>query len=77
MAQLPPDGEWLIQQIGDRVILFHRHTEEEIVSFDPRDRDATAIAQGVIAATDKLDMEQKSFAHFWSGYFYAYTCMSD
>lgn len=72
MAQLPPDGTWLIQQIGGEVILFHRHTEEELVRFDPADANAGAVAQGVIANTDRLDAEQKSFAHFWSGYFYAH-----
>ena len=72
MAQLPPDGDWLIQQVGGEVILFRRYTEEEIVRFDPRDSNQVAIAQGVIANTDKLDAEQKSFAHFWSGYFYAH-----
>ena len=72
MAQLPPDGTWLIQQIGGEVVLFHRHTEEELVKFDPSDADASAVAQGHIANTDRLDAEQKSMAHFWSGYFYAH-----
>lgn len=72
MAQLPPDGEWLIQQIGGEVILFHRFTEEEIVRFDPTDGDASAKAQGVIALDERLNPEQKSMAHFWSGYFYAH-----
>lgn len=71
MAQLPPDGEWLIQQIGGEVILFHRYTEEEIVRFDPGDPDAAAKAQSVIHESQLTD-EQKNFAHFWSGYFYAY-----
>lgn len=71
MAQLP-GGEWLIQQIDGTVVLFHRDTEQEIVRFDPSDRDATARAQGAIAHSDLLDEEQKSFAHFWSGYFYAH-----
>lgn len=71
MAQLP-GGDWLIQQIGGEVILFHRHTEEEIAHWDPTDANATAIAQRIIANSDLLDLEQKSFAHFWSGYFYAH-----
>lgn len=75
MAQLPPDGEWLIQQIGGEVILFHRYTEEEVVRFDPLDPDASAKAQHVIYETDRLNPEQKCFAHFWSGYFYAYGTM--
>lgn len=78
MAQLPPDGEWLIQQIGGKVILFHRHTEEEIIRFDPSDADAAARAQGAIHHCTQLSDEQKTFAHFWSGYFYAHaTGVSD
>jgi hypothetical protein len=76
MAQLPPDGEWLIQQIGGEVILFHRYTEEEVVRFDPADGDASARAQKVIHDTDQLSDEAKDFAHFWSGYFYAYATMN-
>ena len=75
MAQLPPDGTWLIQQIGGEVVLFHRHTEEELVTFDPRDANAAAQAQGIIAGLDRLDAEQKSMAHFWSGYFYAHATL--
>lgn len=70
MAQLP-SGDWLIQQIGGEVILFQRFTEEEIVRFDPLDADAAAVAQGVIAMDPRLDKEDTSFAHFWSGYFYS------
>ena len=75
MAQLP-GGDWLIQQIGGMVILFRRYTEEEIVRFDPSSGEYAAIAQGVIANCTELDQEQKSFAHFWSGYFYAYATMN-
>lgn len=71
MAQLP-GGEWLIQQVGGEVIIFHRHTEEEIIRFDPSDANAAAIAQRYIYQTDRLDAEQKSFAHFWSGYFHGH-----
>lgn len=76
MAQLPPDGEWLIQQIDGQVILFQRYTEEEIVRFDPSDGNAAARAQSVIYSSDLTD-EQKCFAHFWSGYFYAYATMQE
>lgn len=72
MAQLPPDGEWLVQQIGDQVIVFHRYTEEEIVRFDPSDGNAAAVAQKIIYDDGRLTMEQRCFAHFWSGYFYAH-----
>jgi hypothetical protein len=71
MARLPGD-RWLIQQIGSQVILFREHTEEEIVRFDPSDANAAARAQGIINSSDLLNEEEKCFAHFWSGYFYAH-----
>lgn len=71
MAQLPPDGQWLIQQIDGIVMLFERYTERELLRFDPSDANEAAKAQKVIHDLEELDSEQKSFAHFWSGYFYA------
>lgn len=73
MAQLPPDGEWLMQQIDGNVVLFHRYTEEEIIRFNAADANAAAQAQHAIYLCDRLDAEQKTFAHFWSGYFYAHS----
>lgn len=70
MAQLPPDGTWLMQQIDGQVVIFHRHTEEELLRFDPSDANAAAQAQGAIHGLEVFDAEQKAFAHFWSGYFY-------
>lgn len=72
MARLSQDSEWLIQQIDGKVILFHEYTEAEIVRFDPSDANAAAQAQQKIYATAELTDEQKAFAHFWSGYFYAH-----
>lgn len=72
MAQLPPDGDWLVQQDGGVVRIFHRHTEEELLRFDPSNIKASARAQTVIHGLTQLDAEQKAFAHFWSGYFYAH-----
>jgi hypothetical protein len=73
MAQLPPDGEWLVQMVGDDVVIVvNRYSQVEIVSFDPGDLDAAGRAQGVIANDDRLTPEQKSIAHFWCGYFYAH-----
>jgi hypothetical protein len=72
MAQLPPNGDWLIQQISGEVILFHRHTEEEVVRFDPSNADECAKAQSKIHSDERLTDEAKCFAHFWSGYFYAH-----
>jgi hypothetical protein len=71
VAQLPGET-WLIQQIDGEVILFHRHTEEELLRFDPSDGNAAARAQLAIFRLEQLDEEQKAFAHFWSSYFYAY-----
>ena len=71
MAQLPSDGEWLIQQIDGMVVLFNRYTEAEIVRFDPSDADATAKSQHTIYLSPLSD-EQKCFAYFWSGYFHAH-----
>jgi hypothetical protein len=70
MAQLPGE-RYLIQQIDDQVILLERYTEEEIVRFRPADRDAAAKAQLTIHSSPELSDEEKAFAHFWSGYFYA------
>lgn len=64
---------WLIQQIDGEVILFHRYTEEPIVQFTASDANAAAIAQRVIYEDDRLTDEEKCFAHFWSGYFYAHS----
>jgi len=72
MAQLPPDGQYLIQQIGGVVILYERYTERELLRFDPGDSDATAKAQHAIYLSDELTAEAKCFAHFWCGYFYAH-----
>jgi hypothetical protein len=70
MAQLPPDGEYLMQHIGENVILFQRYTEKEIVRFAAADADAAAKAQKVIYDSKLLTPEQKCYAHFWCGYFY-------
>ncbi len=70
MARLPSE-RFLIQQAGGVVILFEDGSEREIVRFDPGNRNATARAQGTINDSE-LDPEDKAFAHFWSGYFYAH-----
>lgn len=71
MARLP-SGDFLIQQIGDNVILFEDGTERDIVRFPVTDRDAIAKGQKAIHDSE-LSSEDKSFAHFWSGYFYAHS----
>lgn len=70
MARLPSD-DYLIQCIDGQVVLFRDHTEEEIVRFPASDGNAAAIAQKTIYDST-LSAENKCFAHFWSGYFYAH-----
>ena len=70
MARLPSYG-YLIQQIGGQVILFEDGSEREIIRFDPADANAASQAQRVTHESE-LDDEDKCFAHFWSGYFYAF-----
>lgn len=70
MAQLPPDGDYLIQHIGDDVVIFQRGSEDEIARWPVGDADAIAKAQLVIHETPLLTDEAKCFAHFWAGYFY-------
>ncbi|MFJ1765016.1 hypothetical protein ACIOD2_32145 [Amycolatopsis sp. NPDC088138] len=70
MAQLPSE-QFLMQQIGPDVVLFDRYTEDEIVRYPVADQDATAKAQHKIA-TSSLGEEDRCFAHFWAGYFWAH-----
>lgn len=70
MARLP-SGKFLIQQIGDQVVLYEEGTEREVVRFDHGNKNDTAKAQKVIYDDDSMSAEDKSFAHFWSGYFHA------
>ena len=77
MAQLPPDGDWLMQQIDGDVVLYHRYTEEVIVRYPAHDADLTAKMQRLIHDDARLNAEQKCFAHFWAGYFYAHASGAD
>lgn len=70
MARLPSE-RYLIQQQGGIVTVFSEGDEREIVSFNPSDASAAARAQKTIYDSD-LSPEDKCFAHFWSGYFYAH-----
>ncbi len=69
MARLPSE-QFLIQRIGTDVVLFEDYTEREIVRFALADANAAALAQRTIYLSDLSD-EDKCFAHFWCGYFYA------
>jgi len=70
MARLPSD-RYLIQEIGSMIYLFEEHSEEEIVSFDPFFLEDVRRAQAIIDESSELSPEDKTWAHFWSGYFFA------
>ena len=72
MAQLPPDGQILVQLIDNDIIIFDRNTEFEYHRYDARVADDVAIAQGKIFNDERLTQEQRCFAVFWSGYFYGH-----
>jgi hypothetical protein len=63
-------GEWMLQQVGDTVILFHAETEEEVVRFVAADVNEVSRAQHAIFGYHRMSDEDKAFAHFWCGYFY-------
>jgi len=71
MARLPSE-RFLIQQIGEEVVLFEGGTEQEIVKFNPANADEVRKAQHTIYLSNDLSDEDKCFAHFWSGYFHAH-----
>ena len=71
MAQLP-NSDYLVQSAAPFIFLVHRHTEEELVKVDATNRDAVARAQYTIYTLEELSPEDKCFAHFWFGYFYAH-----
>jgi hypothetical protein len=81
MARLP-SGRYLIQQIADDVVLFEEGSEREIVRFPLHDGQRRADASGIMRAQKSiresdLPDEDKSFAHFWAGYFYAFAAHPD
>jgi len=73
MAQLP-NTDYLVQSAGTQILIVHRYTEEELVKVDATDRNAVAKAQYTIYTLPELSAEDKCFAHFWFGYFYAHLC---
>lgn len=73
MALLPPTGEFVIQSHDGMVVLSRTHSGEELLVFNSTDAALCAQAQKSIHELSELTDEQKSFAHFWSGYFYAHS----
>lgn len=71
MARLPSE-RFLVQQIGPDVVVFEDMTEREVVRFPASSADAAAKAQKAIYDCDWMDDQDKCFAHFWCGYFYAH-----
>ena len=74
MARLPSE-RYLIQQIGGMVVLFEEYPGREIARWIAADGKSAAIAQGLIHHNPEMSDEDKCFAHFWSGYFYAHATM--
>lgn len=72
MAQLPPDGTWLIQSIDGDVILAHRDTQEVLARWEAGDPNSFGPGLATVHADPRLTEEAKAFAAFWAGYFYAY-----
>lgn len=72
MAQLPPDGTLLVQNIGDEVVLMHRYTEEEFYRFSPKNPAALGPVLKTLWDDETLTPEQRCFTAFWIGYFYAH-----
>ena len=72
MAQLPPDGQILIQQNDGIVSIFDQYSQEVFHEFNPSEANETSITMGKIWHDEKLTDEQRCFAIFWSGYFYAH-----
>jgi hypothetical protein len=71
MAQLPSE-KFLVQQVGGNVLVFEKGTEREVVRFPVQDRDAVTVAQWIIHDYPEMSAEDKMFAHFWCGYFWAH-----
>ena len=71
MARLAANSPWLLQEIDGNVVLFNEGPETEIVNYPIGDMQAAAKAQKTIYDSPLLSAEEKCFAHFWCGYYYA------
>ncbi len=74
MARLPSE-RYVMQQADGIVFLYEEgpglEPAHEVLRFNPHNANETAQAQKTIHDSDLSD-EDKCFAHFWSGYFYAH-----
>ena len=71
MALLPGE-RFLVQQIDGDVVVLRTYTEEEVVRYPAGSANETAKAQKVINDAPELTEEERAFAHFWAGYFWAH-----
>lgn len=77
MARLP-SGNYLVQQSDGHVVVFEDVTEREVLRFPvlgadgQPDGNGFARAQKVIYDDPWMTDEDKCFAHFWCGYFWAH-----
>lgn len=71
MAQLP-NSNLLIQQNYGIVSIFDRYSQEVYFHFNPANADETARTMAEIWHDGRMSDEDKCFAIFWSGYFYAH-----
>lgn len=73
MAQLPPNGEYLVQSEGNSVFVINRDTEEEFYTWPANNPHETTITLGrVFNEENPFTLEQKAMIAFWAGYFYAH-----
>ena len=70
MARLPSEM-FLVQQVGEGVVLFEDFTEREIARFNPA---SAASSEAYLAAVRESELgdEDQCYAQFWAGYFAAY-----
>lgn len=71
MARLP-SMNYLVQLVGSEVIVSEDGTDRIIIRYDSTNPNDAARAQESIYASEMSD-EDKCFAHFWCGYFYAHS----
>jgi len=71
MARLPSE-KFLIQNIGDDVMVFEDGSEREIARWPAKNPDKMVDGMKAVSEDDSLSVVDKAFAHFWAGYFYAH-----
>lgn len=72
MARLPSE-RYCIQLVGLDIVLFDEVMQEDVLTIPAQGGPELAKAQRVINEYP-MSVEDKAFAHFWCGYFYALTC---